>query len=145
MRIGRRFLLGLSALVLAVGVAAAQAGPPADTDAEAIRNVIARQVEAFRADDGEAAFAFASPGIRRQFGNATTFMDMVRGGYAPVYRPRSLAFGSIERFEDVFVQRVRVIGSDGRRVLALYAMERQPDGSWRIAGCQLVADDDESV
>ena len=145
MRAARRFLLGLSVLVLAGSIAVAQGGPPADPDAAAIRDVITRQIEAFRADDGEAAFAFASPGIRRTFGDAGTFMDMVRGGYAPVYRPRSLAFGNIERFEDIFVQRVRIVGPDGRRVLALYAMERQPDGTWRIAGCQLVADDDESV
>jgi hypothetical protein len=30
-----------------------------------------------------------------------------------------------------------VIGPDGQPALALYAMERQPDGSWRIAGCTL--------
>ena len=142
MRIARRFLLATPLILLGGAIAL---GQPADPDGQAIRDIITRQIEAFRADDGEAAFGFASPGIRQRFGDAATFMDMVRGGYAPVYRPRSLAFGAIERFQDVLVQRVRIVGPDGKRVLALYAMERQPDGTWRIAGCQLVADDDESV
>jgi len=30
-----------------------------------------------------------------------------------------------------------VIGPDGRGVIALYRMEEQPDGSWRIAGVTL--------
>jgi len=30
-----------------------------------------------------------------------------------------------------------VIGPDGRGVIALYRMEEQPDGNWRIAGVTL--------
>jgi hypothetical protein len=43
------------------------------------------------------------------------------------------------------VQRVELVGPDGARELALYTMEREPDGSWRIDGCQLTASDDVSV
>jgi hypothetical protein len=33
---------------------------------------------------------------------------------------------------------VDLIGPDGEAATALYAMEQEPDGSWRIAGCMLL-------
>jgi hypothetical protein len=36
------------------------------------------------------------------------------------------------------MQKVEVIGPDGRPALALYDMEHETDGSWRISGCRLV-------
>lgn len=132
---------------MAAAPARAQA-PASDVpsaDRAAIRGVIGAQIEAFRRDDGAAAFAFASPGIQRLFGDPDSFMRMVRGGYQPVYRPRDVVFRDLVRLSGDLVQVVEVVGPDGRRVLALYPMEQQPDGSWRIAGCQLVEPDDESA
>jgi hypothetical protein len=133
----------LAPLVLAFALAAhafAQE-PAADiglADRAAIRDVIERQIEAFRRDDGAAAFAFASPAIKRMFGTPETFMDMVRGGYPQVYRPRSVGFGDLLRADDVLVQLVDIVGPDGLPVVAVYEMERQPDGSWQINGCRLL-------
>jgi hypothetical protein len=140
----RRFLL---ALLLLVAPAAAQvpATDVAPGDHAAIRGVIAGQMAAFRRDDGAAAFAFASPGIQRIFGNPDNFMAMVRGGFQPVYRPRDVAFRELLRLGDTLIQPVEVIGPDGVAQLALYAMEQQADGSWRIAGCELVAMPDRRV
>jgi len=35
------------------------------------------------------------------------------------------------------VQPVRMTDAQGRAWIALYPMEQQPDGTWRINGCQL--------
>lgn len=141
----------LLALFLALTVlpfsGSAQTGhePLEQGDQATIRSVIESQIDAFRADDGDKAFSFASPGIRRMFGTSDTFMEMVRSGYAPVYRPRNYGFGRLITRGGLPVQVVRLVGPDGRRIDAHYHMERQPDGSWRIAGCQLVEPDDESA
>lgn len=58
-------------------------------DGAAFAEVITRQITAFARDDAAAAFAFASPDIRRQFANPERFMAMVRTSFRPVYRPRS--------------------------------------------------------
>jgi uncharacterized protein DUF4864 len=108
-------------------------------DRTAIRDVIQSQVDAFRRDDGEAAFGYASPGIRRLFGTADTFMDMVRQGYQPVYRPRVFDFREIVSLHGQVTQKVHVVGPDGRPVTAFYPMTQLPDGSWRIDGCYLQA------
>lgn len=143
-----RVLLAFLILVVAGPALGQRFTPAAGVGAEdraAIRQVIGDQIAAFRRDDGDAAFAFAAPGIQRMFGTAETFMSMVRGGYQPVYRPRSFAFAELVEIDGQLVQQVAVIGPDGGRVTALYPMEKQPDGSWRIAGCQLVEPADENA
>ena len=126
-------------------VSRAETAMLSELDRAMFRDIISRQIEAFRADDGERAFSFASPGIRRMFGTAESFMAMVRSGYRPVYRPQRFSFGAIETSDGLYMQRVHLVGPDGARVAALYLMERQPDGTWRIAGCHLVDEDDRSA
>ena len=93
---------------------------------------------AFAGDDGEAAFAFASPDIRTLFGSADAFMDMVRGGYAAVYRAQQVIFQPVIERDGRTAQPVMVVGPDGQPVIAMYSMERQPDGGWLIDGVVLL-------
>ncbi|GAN77225.1 DUF4864 domain-containing protein [Acidisphaera rubrifaciens] len=108
----------------------------------AVHAVIARQIEAFRHDDGPAAFALASPHIQALFGSADGFMAMVRHAYQPVYRPQSVTFGPIGSEHGQVTQDVDLIGQDGRSARAHYTMEREKDGSWRIDGCALTLGND---
>ena len=131
-------LLALFGLILGLAVPA-QAQDLSSADRAAIRDVIRSQVEAFRRDDGDAAFGYASPSIRGMFGTSEVFMDMVRQGYRPVYRPQAFDFGGIVTLHGQATQKVHVVGPDGRPVTAYYPMTRLPDGSWRIDGCYLQA------
>ena len=138
-RSGFRFLVVVFIAVAALaGAKAGAADPPVSpADRAAIRDVVQSQLDAFQKDDGERAFSFASPTIRSMFMTSTNFMDMVKSGYAPVYRPRQVQFGPVETIEGVIVQHVFLVGPDGDSVDALYSMQRQSDGSWRIDGCEL--------
>jgi hypothetical protein len=121
---------------LSLWIAAAAAQTPEDR--AAIRSVIERQLDAFAHDDGEAAFGFASPAIRGMFGSAEIFMAMVREGYRPVYRPRSVSFNQLVEANGALVQLVDLVGPDGVPVTAAYEMLLLPDGTWRINGCTLL-------
>jgi Domain of unknown function (DUF4864) len=57
-----------------------------------IRSIIEQQLQAFQSDNSAAAFALASPDIQAQFQTPENFMKMVKTGYLPVYRPRSVVF-----------------------------------------------------
>ncbi|MBM3648203.1 MAG: DUF4864 domain-containing protein [Alphaproteobacteria bacterium] len=132
-------LLGLVVgLVASLGVAASAQDLSA-ADRSAIRGVIQSQVDAFRQDDGELAFSYASPAIRRLFGSSEIFMTMVQQGYQPVYRPRSFEFREIVTLHGQITQKVHIVGPDGRPVTAYYPMTQLPDGAWRIDGCYLQA------
>jgi hypothetical protein len=130
----RTLLAGLTLLLAAAILQPA----PARADEGAIRSVIESQIEAFLADDGAQAWSYASPGIQNMFGSQERFMSMVRQGYQPVYRPRDWAFGELRETPRGPMQEVFVVDEAGVSWVALYSLEQQPDGTWRISGCQLL-------
>lgn len=135
----RRSLAWLvAALLLLGGLAPAPAQDVGASDKAAIQSVIDRQIAAFRRDDGREAFSHAAPDLQAQFGSPEIFMSMVRTGYAPVYRPRSYQFRELKTIDGVITQQVHVVGPDGVARLALYFMQQQKDGSWRVSGCVLL-------
>lgn len=128
----------LLALVLVAGSLPAKAqGALASADARAVREVIEAQLDAFQKDDAARAFSLATPAIRETFGTPENFMSMVRGSYAVVYRPANVAFEPPVLLDGQVVQPVRLSDEQGRAWIALYPMQRQPDGTWRTNGCQL--------
>jgi len=116
--------------------ATSKAISPADT--QGARAAIQAQLKVFAADDAQRAFSFATPQLRQMFGTPENFIAMVRRGYPVVYRPASVAFLKPERDGEALVQAVHMTDADGVLWLALYHLERQPDKSWRIGGCQVV-------
>ena len=127
----------LLALAFAGGSASmsASAAPLTETEAGAVRKVIVAQLQAFAEDDADSAFATATPGVREAIGNPGRFLAMVRGAYPMVYRPASVAFLKPEEDSGTVLQMVQITDDNDKSWLALFALERQPDDSWRISGC----------
>ena len=110
---------------------------PAAAQERAIKEVITRQFDAFRAGDVVRAFDFASPGIRDSFRTPENFGAMVRQGYPMVWRPGEVRFGPLREVSGRLWQRLRVIDAQGRAHLLDYQMQRV-DGDWRISAVQLL-------
>ena len=111
----------------------------------AIRGIISGQIEAFQRDDGAAAYGYASPTIQGLFPDIDRFMAMVRQRL-PAGLPAEV--GDLRPVVEDSAgpeQRVFVTGPDGRNWVAVYSLQKQPDGSWRINGCMLVEDTGESI
>jgi Domain of unknown function (DUF4864) len=130
----RTFTLALLFFALTATSPAAEVSPE---DATVIRGVIAEQLEAFARDDARRAFSLATSDIRERFGTPEVFMDMVRTGYPVVYRPKSVQFEKPAIVDGEVIQPVRMTDAEGNAWIALYPMQRQADGVWRINGCQL--------
>lgn len=124
---------------------AARAEDLSSADQETIRSIVSGQIAAFQADDGAAAYGYASPTIQGLFPSVEQFMGMVRNSYAPVYRPQSITFGQLMDSPYGPMQKVFLVGPDGRNWVALYSLQRQEDGTWKINGCTLVEDDGASI
>lgn len=136
----RDFLAGaLAGVFCALAAPIARAGDAGLTKADwkAIRKAISQQLAALRSGDAERAFGYASPGIRAQFGDALSFMAMVRSGYSPLLSARYTEFLEGAVIEGVIIQPLRLIAPDNTVRVALYTLERQPQGGWRITGCSL--------
>jgi hypothetical protein len=127
--------LVLLAMLLIGLVVPAQAGD----DVAAAQAIIRSQEQAFARDDAATAYSYAAPAIHATFPDADLFLAMVRRGYAPVYRHKSFEFGEGRAADGKIAQTVRIIDADGNPWDALYTLEQQPDGSWKITGCILKA------
>jgi hypothetical protein len=123
-----------AALLLALG-AAVLAQAPSTTEWREIERTIAAQREALLRGDGERAFGFATPQLRLRFGDAATFMRMVQDGYRPLVDARYVEFLEGAVIAGDVVQPLRLVMADGTVLVAIYGMERQADGTWRISAC----------
>lgn len=120
-------------ILVLLGNAAADAD-----DIASAQSVIRAQEQAFGRDDAAAAYSYAAPAIRQTFPEPGIFMSMVQNSYAPVYRHRSFEFGET-RVEGGWIgQRVHIVDANGEAWEAIYTLEQQADGSYKITGCTLL-------
>ena len=102
-------------------------------DAKAAAEPIMKQLDAFRRDDYDTAYDFASAEIQQLFDRAA-FERMVKGGYPEIAKSTSALIARSEVTPDGHVHvRVRIRGANGNGIEAVYDMVREPRG-WRING-----------
>jgi hypothetical protein len=106
-------------------------------DERKVRTVIESQLKAFADDNAPRAFAFATPALQTRFGSSEAFMAMVRSAYPVVYAPKHVVFLKVEQQQDSVIQRVTMSDADNKVWLAVYGLERQKNGSWRIGACAI--------
>lgn len=135
-RAWRRWLLVVAGAAMFASVSAT-ASAEKNRDATDVQRIIADQIAAFAAGDSARAFAHAAPSIQMRFRTPAIFMRMVEQGYEPVFRPRSFAFADFTAEGNRALQMLEVVGPDGAFWVAVYTLEKQPDGTWRISGCYL--------
>ncbi|MDH2355230.1 DUF4864 domain-containing protein [Bradyrhizobium sp. SSUT112] len=116
-----------------LGGASARAG-----DVAAAQGVIRAQEQAFVRDDAAGAYSHAAPAIREIFPAPDIFMSMVQNGYAPVYRHKSFEFGDSKSEGNRVSQHVQIVDANGEAWEALYTLEQQSDGIYKITGCSLL-------
>lgn len=133
-----RLVALLLLLACQAAFAAGERGPtlPA-AEWSAIRKVIGDQLSALKAGDGAKAMTFAAPRIQAQFATAENFLRMVRTAYAALLEARHTQFLEGAVIDNSVVQPLRLVLADDTVLVALYEMQKQPDGRWRIAGCVL--------
>lgn len=104
------------------------------------QRVIQSQIQAFLSDDAETAYGYASPAIRKLFPDKDRFFAMVKKSYQPVYHPGNFAFGRFKVSDDgqTVLQEVLVTGSEGTDWTAVYDLQRQEDGQYKINGVQMM-------
>ncbi|MFK7838233.1 MAG: DUF4864 domain-containing protein [Sulfitobacter sp.] len=124
-----RSLVGVVlALVMAFGATAQQSE---------IEGTINSQLEAFKVDNFEEAFTYATPTLQELFQTPQNFERMVTGGYPMVWRPGEVTYLELEERGSDMWQKVQIIDQNGRTHWLLYRMQ-QTDAGWRIGGVQIL-------
>lgn len=128
----------MRAWLVAVFLAAFSWVPAQAQEADpAIPGVIQKQIDAFLVDDFATAFTFASPNIKRMFGNSDRFGMMVRQGYPMVWRPADIQFLEQEPKGGAIHQKVLITDAEGVPHVLDYQMIPTPEG-WQINGVVLL-------
>jgi hypothetical protein len=127
----------IAALLVFLSVAIVPISARAD-DVATAQDIIRAQEQAFGRDDARAAYSYAAPAIREIFPTPEIFMSMVQNGYPPVYRHKSFEFGDSKSDGSRIAQHVHIIDANGEAWEALYTLEQQADGSYKITGCSLL-------
>lgn len=135
-----RIIVFVLALLGAAGPALAVGRTDFDTvndPTNAVRRVVEQQLDAFRHEDAERAFALASPTIRRAFRDAETFMALVAKEYLPITQWTAATFLDMRASDGHYVQRVRLTDSAGLVSVANYAVARADTGEWWVVGVMM--------
>jgi hypothetical protein len=127
----------IAASLVVLSIACSPISARAD-DVATAQGVIRAQEQAFAHDDAATAYSQAAPAIKQIFPAPDIFMSMVQKGYAPVYRHKSFEFGESKIEGSSVAQRVHIIDANGEAWEALYTLEQQADGSYKITGCSLL-------
>src|ERR1700736_743832 len=122
---------------LDTSVALAATPPMRASDWKSIKQVITAQRAALIAGEGEKAFGYATPAIRAQFGEADIFMAMVQVVYPALLTARYTEFLEGAVIDGLIIQPLRLVDADNSVRVALYTMEKQKGGAWRISGCRI--------
>ena len=129
-----RIATWLASVCMSLLVVGAQAEPTRNVD---IEKVIDQQIEAFKANDFEAAFEFATPGIQQRFGSPEKFGFAVIHGYPMVWRPSDIQYIGVDLYATHALQKVMI--TDNQKTLHLLVYQMVPiDQGWRIGGVQIV-------
>lgn len=109
----------------------------AQAQEDAIQGTITSQFEAFKVDDFDRAFTYATPRLRSFFQSPENFRRMVTQGYPMVWRPADVQYLELEEYSGSMWQKVRIVDEKGFMHLLVYRMEQTEEG-WRIAGVQIL-------
>ncbi|MFD1511544.1 DUF4864 domain-containing protein [Lacimonas salitolerans] len=110
---------------------------PAAAQDQDITAVIDQQLDAFKAEDVDRAFSYASPTIKGLFGTPQNFATMVQRGYPMVWRPAEVRYLDLRKVAGNLWQRVQITDEQGAVHMLDYQMIQTENG-WQINGVQLL-------
>jgi ketosteroid isomerase-like protein len=102
-----------------------------------IEGTINSQFEAFRADDFDTAFTYATPQLQQLFQSPQNFRRMVTDGYPMVWHPAEVRYLELRERGDAMWQKVQITDAKGVTHILDYMME-QTDMGWRIGAVQIL-------
>ncbi len=108
-----------------------------DRDSRRIRRLVRDQLSAFREGDSGKAFGLCTEAIRETFGSAAQLTDTIQRNYPALVDPRQVLFGDYIITPDGLAVLLQLVGRDLVSRDALYLVQRDLGGIWRINGCMM--------
>ena len=130
-----KLIVLLTSMLVFSTIAYAQTG---QAQLSASQLVVENQIKAFHQRQHEEAFQYAAPALRIVFRDVDNFIRMVKRGYNPIYAAQNWSFGRSRTTDGKIHHEVLISGPNGGEWTALYSLQKQADGMWKIVGVQLL-------
>jgi len=134
-------LMVLAVLAAATALMQSYRAPPLPSQDRAIRLTISQHIAAFQRRDTQAAWALASPNLQARFISPNGYMAMAEAHYPALFEAQNFDFNArakrLGQYKQTRVQNLFLTDQRGKGYWVAFTMQKQPDGSWKIAGCQL--------
>ena len=134
-------LMVLAVLAAATALMQSYRAPPLPSHDRAIRLTISQHIVAFQRRDTQAAWALASPNLQARFTSPNGYMAMAEAHYPALFEAQNFDFNArakrLGQYKQTRVQNLFLTDQRGKGYWVAFTMQKQPDGSWKIAGCQL--------
>ena len=133
----------LAAVVLAMTLAPGLAHPQPALDEKAAAEPVLRQLDAFRRNDYDAAYAFASAEIHSLF-TRESFERMVKTGYPEIADSTRAHVATTRVAGDRVYLVLKIDGANGQHIEAVYEIVPEA-GTWKINGVVARPDPGETI
>ena len=108
-----------------------------ESDKILIRELVEKQLEAFRENDYQTAFSLTSPMIQSKF-TQEDFNHSLRSKYPGILESRSIMFRGFTLIKNFPALIAMIMDRQGNLMKVLFVVQHQQDYSWRIHGYNLV-------
>ena len=115
-----------------------------ENDKIAIRQLIEKQLSAFRQKDEATAFALTSPTIQQRYGQ-NNFINTIESSYDAIIKPRSIMFQGFTLVNNYPALVSMIMNQAGELSQGIFIVQHQPDYSWRIHGYELLSIDEKII
>ena len=108
-----------------------------ESDKAMIRQLIERQLQAFRQNDTETAFSLTSPIMQKKM-TRQDFMTILNDKYDCLIEPRSFIFRGFTSVNNYPALVSTIMDRQGNLAQGIFVVQHQQDYSWRVHGYELV-------
>ena len=115
-----------------------------ENDKVAIRQLIEKQLQAFRQKDEVTAFALTSPTIQNKYEQHDIIMA-IESKYNAIIQPRSIMFQGFTLVNNYPALVSMIMNQEGELTQGVFVVQHQPDYSWRIHGYELLPVDEKII
>ncbi len=115
-----------------------------ENDKIAIRQLIEKQLQAFRQKDEVTAFALTSPTIQKEYPQ-NDFIAVIESKYDAIVQPRSIMFQGFTLVNSYPALVSMIMNREGELTQGVFIVQHQPDYSWRIHGYELLPVDEKII
>ena len=115
-----------------------------ENDKIVIRQLVEKQLQAFKKNDWDTAFSLTSPSIQNKL-EPSSFITTIKQKYNAIVDPRSIMFQGFTLIDDYPALTSMIMDQNGQLTQGIFIVEYQHGFDWCICGYKLLSVDEKII